>query len=208
MSPRLRLIIIIAAIVLVVGGGVWLVYTKTRTINGLVGSGTLAPKNSTPTTTSRFIDSSNFNTSTLAEVANVTPVPAASTTGSAPTVEIEKKGVESFARVFTQIYGSFSSDNSYQNVYDVQTLVTPQLWAKIKPPATSKTPATSFTGVTTVVLLAKLTAWNTTSATVEVEATRTETKAGKTTVFNQKATVMLVKQGENWLVDSFAWIKL
>ena len=208
MSPRLRLIIIIVAIVLVVGGGVWLVYTKTRTINGLVGSGTLAPKNSTPTTTSRFIDSSNFNTSTLAEVANVTPVPAASTTGSAPTVEIEKKGVESFARVFTQIYGSFSSDNSYQNVYDVQTLVTPQLWAKIKPPTASKTPAASFTGVTTVVLLAKLTAWNTTSATVEVEATRTETKAGKTTVFNQKATVMLVKQGENWLVDSFAWIKL
>lgn len=183
-------------------------YKKTRTINGLMGTGTLAPKNSSPTTTSRFIDSSNFNTSTLAEVTNVTPAPVANTTGSAPTVEIEKKGVESFARVFTQIYGSFSSDNSYQNVFDIQTLVTPQLWGKIKPPAASKTPAASFTGVTTAVLLAKLTAWNTTSATVEVEATRTETKAGKTTVFNQKATVMLVKQGENWLVDNFAWIKL
>lgn len=206
MSPRIRLIIIIVAVVLVVGGAAWLVYNATHKQSGLSATGTVTPKNITPTTTSRFIDSSNFNTSTLSDVTNPTPA-IASTTDSVPPVEIEKKGVESFARVFTQIYGSFSSDNNYQNVLDVRTLATAQLWSKIKPPSATKPPATSFTGVTTQVLLTKLTAWNITSGSVEVEAARTETKDGKTTTFNQKATLTLVKQGTAWLVDSFTWSK-
>lgn len=209
MSPRLRLILIITLVAVIVVGAAVLVYKAAQKPGGLFATGTVTPKNITPTTTSRFIDSSNFSTSTLSEIAN--PVPdttaSAATETAATSVEIEKRGVESFARVFAQIYGSFSSDNNYQNVFDVQALVTPQLWSKIKPPSATKPPATSFTGVTTQTLLAKMTAWNTTSATVEVESLRTETKAGKTNTFNQKATVTLVKQGTSWLVDSFTWIK-
>lgn len=209
MSPRLRLIIIIVLAVAVIAGASVLVYKASQKPGGLFATGTVTPKNITPTTTSRFIDSSNFSTSSLAEIAN--PVPntpaAAATPTAADSLEIEKRGVESFARVFAQIYGSFSSDNNYQNVLDVQSLVTPQLWSKIKPPATAKPPAASFTGVTTQSLVAKMTAWNGTSATVEVESLRSETKNGKVTTFNQKATVGLVKQGTSWLVDTFVWVK-
>lgn len=209
MSPRLRLIIIIVLAVAVIAGASVLVYKASQKPGGLFATGTVTPKNITPTTTSRFIDSSNFSTSSLVEIANPTPtVPAAATPTTADSTEIEKRGVESFARVFAQIYGSFSSDNNYQNVLDVQSLVTPQLWAKIKPPAAAKPPAASFTGVTTQSLVAKMTAWNGTSATVEVESLRTETKAGKVSTFNQKATVGLVKQGTSWLVDTFVWVKL
>lgn len=208
MSPRTRLIIIIAIVILILGGVVWLVSNAAKKPGGLFATGTVTPTAVTPTTTSRFIDSSNFTTSSLSAIANPATSPTVSTTENSTPVEIEKKGVESFARVFTQIYGSFSSDNNYQNVYDVQALATPQLWSKIKPPTTPKPAAASFTGVTTQVLLTSLLVWNGTSATVEVEALRTQTSAGKTSTFNQKAVVTLVKQGDSWLVDSFTWAKI
>lgn len=204
MSPRTRLVIIIAAGILIIVGIVWIVVTALMRRGGITAEGTVSPKNITPTTTSRVIDSENFSTTTFAAIITP-PVDTKPVVTDATPIEIEKKGVEKFARVFAQIYGSFSSDNSYQNVLDVQSLVTAQLWAKIKPPATVKPPAASFVGVTTQVLLTKLVTWNGSSAAVELEALRSETREAKTRTYNQKATVTLVKQGERWLVDSFVW---
>jgi hypothetical protein len=210
MSPRLRFLSIGIVSIVAVVGILWLVKLNTGKNGGLFSSGILSKKTIEPTTTARFLDSGNFSTSALAAIVDTAPAPAAVVTSTPQTVsvEIEKKGVERFARVFTEIYGSFSSDNNYQNILDVRSLATEQLWAKIKPPAAAKPPSTSFVGVTTNVVVTKLITWNETSATIEVEALRTETKAGKTTTFNQKATVGLVKQGSFWLVDSFLWKKM
>ncbi len=208
MSPRIRLGIIIMLVVLALAGGVFLFYQSTSKNGGLLSTRTVTPNAPEPTTTGRFIDSSNFTTSSLSAVTlptNSLTVTEATTSTVTP-LAIEKKGVERFARVFTEIYGSFSTDNNYQNIFDVRSLVSPQLWEKIKPP-TSPKPASSFIGVSTQVLLTTLADWSAGAARVDVTAQRTETKAGKTSTYQQKAVVLLVKQGANWLVDGFSWAK-
>ncbi len=204
MSIRLRLAIILIGIVLVIAGIVYVVIINTKK-RGLPTDTPNTPQ------TGQVIDSSTFTTNSLAAItgSGANPVPTTTQPITNP-IELEKLGVERLASVFAARYGSFSSDNSYQNVREVEQLATRALWAKIRPPSSPR-PAATFSGVTTEVLMTKLTTWADAAATVEVTASRTETTLAtgvpSTTVYQQKATINLVKQGTNWLVDSFTWLK-
>lgn len=204
MSSRLRLIIIIVCGLLIVSGVVLIVvYPR---LKGLQPSSNLPPTTTPVARVTNAVDTSNFDASKLPSPAPIAPAPVAPLVTP---VEVEKKGVEGYARIFAQIYGTYSSDNNFQNIKDIQSVVTPSLWSKIKPVGTSK-PTASFTSVTTQVLMSNLVAWTGTAATVSLEAQRTENRDGKTTTFNQKATVTLVKDASKntWLVDTFVWQKL
>lgn len=123
----------------------------------------------------------------------------------ATSLEAEKNGATQLAKVFVERYGTYSTDNNFQNIKDVETLVTASLWSKISASMNSKNTSQSFVGVTTKVISADLTNWSGTRATVELKTMRTEEKNGVATTRYQNATVEMVKQNTVWLIDKISW---
>lgn len=117
-------------------------------------------------------------------------------------LEVEQNGVKQLARVFVERYNTYSTENDYANIREVEELVTPALWTRISA-RLSTPPAGPFIGVTTRAVGATLGAWEDAAATVTVKAYRATTKDGATTNTNQDVTVYFVKTGDAWLVDKF-----
>ena len=131
--------------------------------------------------------------------------PAGLPAKTATPLEAEKNGAVQLAKVFVERYGTYSSDNNFQNIKEVEALVTPALWSKISAPMNAKTSTASFVGVTTKVISLELTAWSDTAATVELKTTRIEEKNGAVSTRYQNATVEMVKTGGVWLADKLVW---
>ncbi len=134
-----------------------------------------------------------------------TEIPAGLPVRQASSEEILQNGVKQLARVFVERYGTYSSDNNSQNVTEVQVLVTPEVWQRIKPQST--TPATSFVGVTTQVVTMEMKAWTPDTAELYFKTVRTQQKDGATTTSQQNITVTMVRSGSSWLVSNFVWEK-
>ena len=121
------------------------------------------------------------------------------------TEEAVKNGVKQMAKIFVERYGSYSTDNDYQNIEEVKSLCSQSLWSEISKTMDS-IQSGSFVGVTTQVLSSSFTNWDASaSASVELRTKRTEEKNGVTKSFYQDATVELVKTSSGWLVDELKW---
>jgi hypothetical protein len=133
------------------------------------------------------------------------PIPAGLPVRQPTAAEAEQNGVKQLGRIFVERYGTYSTDNNNQNVNEVRSLVTPELWQQIAPKDATKPSA--FVGVTTQVATMEMTAFTATTADLLYKTVRTQSKNGLTTTTQQTMTVKMVKVGENWLVSSFAWQK-
>ncbi len=145
-------------------------------------------------------------TGSQTEVGTQTPVglPAKVPT----TLEVEKNGVIQLAKVFIERYGSYSTDNDFQNIKDVEALVTQSLWSRISAQITPKTTTSagqSFVGVTTKVISSELTSWAGDKAVAKLKLMRTEEKDGVVANRYQDVALELVKVGSSWLVDKVVW---
>jgi len=119
--------------------------------------------------------------------------------------EAVKNGARQMAKIFVERYGSYSTDNDYQNIEEVKSLCSQSLWSEISKTMDS-VQSGSFVGVTTQVLSSSFTNWDASaSASVELRTKRTEEKNGVTKSFYQDATVELVKTSSGWLVDELKW---
>ena len=186
MSLRARLFILISLTILVILGISLFLLSRVKKT-------TPAEQNQANTTTN--------NSGTTGQ----NPVISAKPSTLSP-LEREQTGVRQLAKIFTERYGTYSTDNNYENIKEVESVVTPDLWKKLS--AKLSTPATGpFYGVTTQVLRTDLAQWGTTSATVTVQAVKNVTSNGQTSKVYQNANVTLVKTGEDWLISSFAWVK-
>jgi len=119
----------------------------------------------------------------------------------------EKNAVKQLAKVFIERYGSYSTDSDYQNIIELESLVTEKLWAtlskKIGTPITG-----SFMGMTTRAVAAALTDWKKDqSATVGLQVVQTEEKNGGQNVLHKNIDIKFLKVKDAWLVDSFGWGK-
>ncbi len=167
-----------------------------------------------------FVRSRNKNTPTntnpAATSTSTTPVDVSLITGQQPTTipaglpvrersteEAEQNGAKQLARIFVERYGTYSTDNASQNVEEVRSLVTPELWQKIAPKTTGK--ATVFTGVTTQVATMDVQKWTTTNAEFFFKTVRNQLKDGVSSSAQQNITVSMVKVGDAWLVSNFVW---
>ena len=117
-------------------------------------------------------------------------------------VAIEKAGVKQLARVFVERYQTFSTDNNYDNIRQVEVLVTSKLWKTLSARLNTP-PAKTFTGVTTEVFTTNLDSFGNNSASVTTYTRRTTESEGEITTTNQIYKVQLLKSGNVWLVDSF-----
>ena len=117
--------------------------------------------------------------------------------------EVTQNGVKQYAKIFIERYATYSTDSNFQNIRDVEGLVTPRFW-RVLSPQLATTPATgSFTGVTTQVVMVSILNWQNTLATVELKTKQMTTKGtspAATTYVTYK--VKMEKLANAWLVDS------
>lgn len=158
-----------------------------------------------PATTDQATTTSETNLGSPAG-SGVGGVPGAITglTVKQPTTEaMEKNAAKQLAKIFIERYGSYSTDSDYQNIREIQPIVTDKLWSvlskRLSAPVTG-----AFVGVTTHAIAASLTSWKKdASAVVDMQITQTEIRDGAERQYQRTATVNLVKSGGLWLVDTF-----
>lgn len=139
------------------------------------------------------------------EVINKPPSPV-----KAPDVEASLKAT---ASTFTERFGSFSNQGSFENLEDVRPLLTvkmrgtvDQLIANQRSTAAADSP---YYGITTQALVVTITSYDESlgRADVTVNTQRAESKGTTVNprVFYQKINLKLVKTGDVWKVDEAVW---
>lgn len=112
---------------------------------------------------------------------------------------------------FVERFGSYSTDADYANVEDVMSLATDALRSRLDELAEEarKTVSESFYGVSTHALIFAIENETDAAMTWKVTTQREESIGSRanTSVRNQDIRVELVKDGDNWLVDDFAWVE-
>ncbi|MFA7653906.1 MAG: hypothetical protein WCX97_02580 [Candidatus Magasanikbacteria bacterium] len=119
---------------------------------------------------------------------------------------VEKNATKQLAKIFIERYGSYSTDSDYQNIKELQELVSSQLWADLS--QRINTPmAGGFVGVTTRVIAATVSVWNKDKdATINLQVIQTEQRDGVESVLHKNVDVELIKTAGEWLVDKFKWV--
>lgn len=196
---RARLFIIISFVVLVILAIsiVLLIRSKTKPPASGLPAGAITP-------TSNIIDQSNFNQNQ--GIITAPPVVAPTAPPKPSALEVEQNSVKQLAKIFTERLNTYSSDNSWQNIKDVETLVTPALWKQISAKL-GTTPSGGFVGSTTVALTNVLGTWNSEQVTVTLQVRQTTEQKGAQTVAYKTIVITLAKASGSWLVDSYAWQK-
>jgi hypothetical protein len=196
LSLRTRLFIIISVFVLLVLG---------ISIALLISRKQKDGETTTPTSTVNIIGTEqiqNFNNSQTP----IREVPAGTPIKPATSEEAEKNTVKNLARIFLERYGSYSTDSNYDNIRDLQSLSTPNLWmtlqTRIGRPQTG-----DYAGSLARVYTSEVKEWSKDISKVSVRLTQDTEKNGEAAEVRYDSDVTLKKINGEWLVDAFTWVK-
>ncbi len=199
LSLRARIFIIISLIILVVLG---------ISIFLLVRAKKQATLNNQPVTAENLPTATGLSATAPIAVTNVS---GNIKVNPASSLETQQNAVQQIAKIFLERFNSFSSESQFQNVRDIQTLVSKTYWsqlsAKIPPVKTVPDISVPFSSTITKAYSSKLSLWNEKTATVELQVKITEEKNSIVSNRDQQAKVYLIHDGQNWLVDKFEWVK-
>lgn len=145
----------------------------------------------------KIIDSGSFDNG--ASVANLT---------DSEKVLADKAVLQQTGRYFVEIFGSYSSDNNFQNLKDLKSLMTSTYWAKWEKDLNTITSDKEYS-VWSQAMNASIDNYSATTGTVTVLCKRGErqSKSEKESIFYQSAQVNLVKVNGSWLVDKVTWVQ-
>jgi hypothetical protein len=123
----------------------------------------------------------------------------------------EQVAMVRLANLFTERFGSYSSEAEFQNITDLKKFMTAkmQTWADNYVTTQQKTVngQSAFVSITAKVLSTTVNSFS--EATAEVRSTTTRTEEGENTngarTYNQDIILQLVKQDNDWKVDSAFW---
>lgn len=186
---RLKIAGVVLLLAIVIGG---IVFILVRRSKGAGEDTTAAPTENTPT----------------AVVEGETPrLPAPTVQQTPPTDSVEQQ-IRRFALDFTARFGTYSSDGQSANLKQLMPLLTGELktWAQGIVANSAAARPSSFTGVTSKALAAKIISQGSGSAVVEVSTQRVFTEGTKTRVGYEIATLQLTQSGSSWLVSSVKWV--
>lgn len=155
------------------------------------------------TTPTNTIDTQNFPAQITTPA---TKVPEGLPVKQATTEEVQKNVAKQMARIFIERYATFSSDNNGDNIREVESIVTKELWAEISKRLNVASTGI-FSGATTKVFAVDVTEFASGQAKVAMMTQRTITKGAATEQKNENVNVWLVKAGDSWLVNKFEWAK-
>ncbi len=192
MSLRARIFIIVSVVILLV---------LSVSIFLIVKNKNKTTDNTPPSNTDTTLPNTSGGTQSDAQVLIDKGLPAKTPTP----LEVEQNAVEQLAKIFVERYGTYSTDNEFQNIKESQTLVTKSLWSRISAGINAKETTQNFVGLTTKVMSTRLTAWESSQASVELKVMRTEDKNGVISTRYQNATVGMLKEDGVWLANTLVW---
>lgn len=199
LSLRARIFIIVSLIILAVLG---------ISIFLLVRSKKLATTNNQPGTTENIPAGNEL--SAVAPIV-VTDVSNNIKVSPVSSEETQKNAAEQTAKIFFERFNSYSSESQYQNVRDVQTLVSKSYWSQLDAKLPTTKPVsnviTPFSSTITKAFSSKLVQWDGKAAVVDLQVKITEEKNNVVTSRDQQAKIYLINENGNWLVDKFEWAK-
>lgn len=204
MTLRTRLFIMVSIIVLFVLGVslILLISAKKK-----AAVPTITGEQNVPTE-SNVIDSSNFDQSNLSGATpSVAPAPTNLPIKPPTALEMEENAAKQIAKIFVERYNTFSTDNNFQNIREVEEIATPTLWKKLSLRLGRATPAPLYMVVTTQAFSTSIADWQDTTARVAIQTRKTTKNNGAATTTQETIMVMMAKQGSKWLVDSFVVTK-
>lgn len=108
------------------------------------------------------------------------------------------------ARIFVERFGTYSTQNNNAHIEAVESLVTPSMWDWTQNQAQEQS-LRSYSGVITEVIASTLTEFTPETATVSLEARQVLESETEITNRARQGRVVLVRSGNNWLVDAFYW---
>jgi hypothetical protein len=120
---------------------------------------------------------------------------------------VETARLEQISKNFIEVYGSYSTDSSYQNLKDLKHLLTESYWADLESYILNADVEDAYS-VWTTALKAQLIKKGRTEASVKVKTKRgeRESRIEIEKIFYQEAEVYLLKEGGIWLISKVKWI--
>ncbi len=115
------------------------------------------------------------------------------------------------SRTFIERFGSYSSQSDFANIDDVLSLATERFQTELQGLVTQYRAATSsddeYTGVSTYVISTKTVSETAQGMMLAVTTQRRESVGtpGNSTLRYQDVEIVLVKNGDSWLVDGLTW---
>jgi hypothetical protein len=123
----------------------------------------------------------------------------------------EMVSAATFARIFVERFGSYSSESDFANVDDILALATPRFQAELESLVETYREQLEdqegYTGISTLFIGYKTLSETETSATLLVTTQREESVGNpdNTTLRYQDVEVALVRNGDSWLIDDVTW---
>ncbi len=198
-------------LLIVIGSVVVLIVLVTVAIQLVVRQKKATQMANVATTTPAFPDTSdstvNGGNTLGGNTVLPTVIPAGLPVKPLTTLEERQNQVRQIAKIFSERYGTFSTDGNFENIREVQPMVTADMWKKISGPLTGKPKPGVFSSATTQVVSTEMASWSETAAQVTIRVLKEENKDGIVKNSQVFGTVDLVKQGDNWLVNKFNWTK-
>lgn len=118
---------------------------------------------------------------------------------------------QTIARNFVERFGSFSSETNYINVDDVMPLATEALQRRLQElaDAARENASDTYYGVSTRAIIFTVEEESEMAITMRITTQREESidSPANTSVRNQDIRLALVKDGDDWRVDSFTWLE-
>lgn len=140
----------------------------------------------------------------------VTNPPAAATPPPPPPANVAELTAASEIKVlvkkFTEIYGSYSTDNNFQNLENLKPLMTANLIELVNKIIAEGNKSKDFFGVTTRLISQTIEAKTDIRQVIRVKTQRQETSIGASAkIFYQDLVLTLVNTNRGWLVDQAKW---
>ncbi len=167
--------------IVIIGGGVILLVDRTPALQNAING----EKNNSIINTAIVTNTANTNTKPNTDKADVLLV----------------------ARVFTERYGTGSSDDAFAGYLAAVPYATTALGNQLEANVRAQKPATdvNYRGFVTHVVSLTIDQASSTVATVRVGTQRTETIATTAKQYNQSITLLVVKESTGWKVSSAQW---
>ena len=121
------------------------------------------------------------------------------------TEEMEKNAAKQLSKIFIERYATYSTDLPYQNIKDVESMVTENYWKNLSAVINDSIETTNFVGVTTKAISSSFVSWDKTEAVLNVGVVETKDESGEVNKTNKNVIVNVVKIGDDWLVSGFSW---
>ncbi|MBI2444025.1 MAG: hypothetical protein HYV42_02160 [Candidatus Magasanikbacteria bacterium] len=117
--------------------------------------------------------------------------------------EVEQQAARQAARIFIERFYTYSSAGNFQNIREVEALVTPALWEKLQRQIKPGAAPAGFSALETQVVVVELTRWEPPAAEVELSVAETREQQGIIKRGQRRYQATLTKSSGVWQVASF-----